>query len=160
MNTQENIEDRTLTLKRTISAPLEPVWDAWTKPERIAKWWGPKGMQVNIAEHDFRIGGQWRYTMEMPDGNTFVSDGTYADIEPQKKLVTSADFRPMTIGVVLEILFEEDGNGTNLEFHVLHPTMAYRKQQEGMGFYKGWDAAFDRLENYLGQLSGASTEIR
>jgi uncharacterized protein YndB with AHSA1/START domain len=154
MNTQENIENRTLTLQRNIPAPLESVWDAWTQPEHIAQWWGPKGMQVNIAKHDLRIGGQWRYTMEMQDGNIFVSDGTYADIETHKKLVSSADFRPMTIGVVLEVLFKEDGKNTNLEFHVQHPTMAYRKQQEGMGFYKGWDAAFDRLENYLKDLSG------
>lgn len=151
MKTQENITERTLTITRTVPAPVQAVWDAWSSPEHIAQWWGPEGMQVNIAKHDFRIGGQWRYTMEMPDGNTFVSDGTYADIIPNKKLVSSADFRPMTIGVVLEVLFKEDGRNTHMEFHVLHPTAAYCKQQEGMGFYKGWDAAFDRLERFLGK---------
>ncbi len=153
MTTQENIKDRTLTLKRTIPAPIESVWDAFTKAEHIAQWWGPKGIQVHIAKHDFRIGGQWRYTMEMADGHTFVSDGTYSDIEPPTKLVTSADFQPMTIGVVLEVLFQKNRENTDLKFSVLHPTRAYRKQQEGTGFYKGWEAALDRLENYVDQLS-------
>ncbi len=153
MTTQENIQDRTLTLKRTISAPIESVWDAWTMAEHIAQWWGPQGIQVNIVKHDFRVGGQWRYTMEMPDGSTLVSDGTYSDIEPPNKLVTSADFQPMTIGVVLEILFQKNGEKTDFKFHVLHPTRAYRKQQEATGFYKGWEAALDRFANYVGQFS-------
>lgn len=151
MQTQENIQDRTLTLKRTVPASVESVWEAWTDPERIAHWWGPEGIPITIEKHDLKVGGHWRYSMKMPDGNIFISDGTYAQIELHKKLVTSADFKPMTIGVILELLLEKDKEHTEILFHVLHPTEAYKKQQEGMGFYKGWEAAFDRLEAYLKQ---------
>ncbi|MGB6150803.1 MAG: SRPBCC domain-containing protein [Pricia sp.] len=149
MKTPDNTAERTLSITKTLKAPLEKVWAAWTDPEHVAAWWAPKDTPVTIVKHDFKVGGQWRYTMEMPDGNTFVSDGTYADIVPNTKLVTSADFRPMTVGVVLQVSLEENGKNTQLDFNVLHPTVAYCKQQEGMGFYKGWDAAFNRLEGYL-----------
>ncbi|MDT7830680.1 SRPBCC domain-containing protein [Pricia sp. S334] len=149
METKENTSERTLSITKTMPAPVQSVWEYWTKPEHIVKWWGPEGMKTNIVKHDFNIGGGWRFTVEKPDGNTFVSDGTYADIVPNKKLVTSADFKPMTIGVVLKLLFEEDGSKTHVKLHILHPTVAYCQQQKGEGFYKGWDAAFDRLERYL-----------
>lgn len=151
METQDNTAQRTLTITKKITAPLEKVWAAWTEPEHIAQWWGPKGIPVTIIAHDFKIGGQWQYSMEMPDGNSFVSDGRYADIIPNSQITTSADFKPMTIGVVLQISFQEDGQHTQIAFHVLHPTIAYCKQQEGMGFYKGWNAAFERLQSYIGE---------
>lgn len=155
METRESIENRTLTLKRKISVPPSAVWEAWTNPGHIAQWWAPEGLQVNIAKHDFSIGGRWRFRVEMHEGETFVSEGTFLDIEPRKKFVTSADFTPMTIGVVLQVLFEGDGNGgTRLEFHILHPTAAYRNQQQEKQVLKGWNAAFNRLENYLLQSSG------
>ena len=56
-------KDRTLSLKRTFEAPVTLVWEAWTQSEHIAAWWAPKGMKIEIAAHDFRVGGKWKYTM-------------------------------------------------------------------------------------------------
>lgn len=67
---------------------------------------------------------------------------------------TSADFRPMTEGVILQILFEEDGDKTHFTFSVIHPTEDYCRQQEKMGFYNGWGAAFTRLEKILEAMAG------
>ncbi len=141
--------NRTLTLKRTFNAPIALVWQAWTQAEHIAQWWGPKGMQTQIAEHDFRVGGQWKYVMLMPDGNEFIGAGVYSEIIELEKIVTSANFRPMTEGVELEVLLESEGNQTHFTFNVIHPTEAYCKQQEQMGFYNGWGSTFDRLDDYL-----------
>ncbi len=141
-----NANNRTLTIKRTFSAPLKIVWEAWTQPEHITQWWGPKGMEVKIVEHDFRVGGKWKYTMQMPDGSEFSSDGTWSEIVQLKKIVTSANFRPMTEGVEIETLFEASGNKTEMTFNVIHATEAYAKQQEKMGFFNGWGSTFERLE--------------
>ncbi|HDZ13551.1 hypothetical protein LCGC14_0679610 [marine sediment metagenome] len=149
MEIQDNTAERTLSISKKLKAPVEKVWEAWSNPEHIAMWWGPKELPVKIVNHDFKIGGKWRYTMKLPDGNTFISDGTYADIVNYKKISTSADFKPLTIGVVLQIIFIEEEKGTRIDFHVLHPTIAYCKQQEGAGFYNGWNAAFERLEHFL-----------
>jgi uncharacterized protein YndB with AHSA1/START domain len=146
MNDSSN---RTVTIERTFNAPLKLVWEAWTNPEHIAAWWGPKGMAVNVIEHDFRVGGQWKYSMPMPDGNEFISDGVYSAIIELAKIVTSANFRPMTEGVEIHALFEENGDKTNFTFSVVHETEAYCKQQEQMGIYNGWGSAFDRLGGFV-----------
>jgi uncharacterized protein YndB with AHSA1/START domain len=138
--------NRTLTLKRTFNAPVKLVWEAWTQPEHIAGWWGPKGMKINIVEHNFSVGGKWKYVMPMPDGTEFVSDGQYLEIVELEKIVSTANFKPMTEGVEIQALFEEDGDKTNFTFNVIHATEEYCKQQEKMGFYNGWGSAFSRLE--------------
>jgi uncharacterized protein YndB with AHSA1/START domain len=147
--TENDLAKRTLSLKKTFDAPIELVWEAWTQPEHIAQWWGPKGMKVNVLEHNFKTGGKWKYTMAMPDGSEFLSDGVYSEIIEFAKIVTSANFRPMTEGVELRALFEKKGDKTNFTFSVVHPTEEYCKQQEKMGFYNGWGSAFNRLEELL-----------
>ena len=143
------LNNRTITIERTFNAPIQLVWEAWTQPEHIAKWWGPKGMEINVVKHDFSVGGNWKYIMPMPNGKEFISEGTYSEIVEQKKILTSANFRPMTEGVELQMFFEEDGEQTKFTFNVIHPTEEYCKQQEKMGIYNGWGSAFDRLEQAL-----------
>lgn len=143
----------TLTLERTFNAPIELVWEAWTRPEHIALWWGPKGMETKVLEHDFKVGGKWKYVMSMPDGNEFIADGVYSEIVELKKIVSSANFKPMTVGVEIQALFEENGNKTKFTFNCVHPTEEYCKQQEKMGFYNGWGSTFDRLDNYVDTLT-------
>jgi len=149
MSKTDELEKRTLTLKRTFNAPIQLVWQAWTQPEHIAQWWGPKGMETKVIAHDFRIGGTWKYTMAMPDGNEFIADGIYSDIVELEKIFSSANFKPMTEGVEIQSLFEEAGDKTNFTFNCVHATEEYCKQQEQMGFYNGWGSVFERLDEYL-----------
>jgi uncharacterized protein YndB with AHSA1/START domain len=143
------INNRTVSIKRTFNAPIKLVWEAWTQPEHIASWWGPKGMNTKVIEHDFRVGGKWKYTMEMPDGNEFITDGIYTEIVELKKIFSSANFKPMTKGVEIQALFEENGDKTNFTFNIVHPTEEYRIQQEKMGILNGWGSVFNRLEEFL-----------
>ncbi|MBQ4822183.1 SRPBCC domain-containing protein [Aquimarina sp. MMG016] len=149
MSKINEIDNRTLTLQKTFDAPIQLVWEAWTQPEHIANWWGPKGMETKVIEHNFEVGGSWKYAMQMPDGNEFIAEGIYSEIIELQKIVTSADFKPMTEGVTLHILLEENGDQTNFTFSVVHATEEYCKQQEQMGFYNGWGSTFDRLGEYL-----------
>ena len=144
------LSDRTLTIERTFDAPVRVVWDAWTQPRHITKWWAPKGMEVKVITHDFRPGGTWKYTMPMPDGSEFISEGIYREIVALERIVSSADFKPMTEGVELHTHFKADGAKTNFIFQVIHATPEYCKQQEEMGFYNGWGSALDRLSATLG----------
>jgi len=149
MSKTNEANNRTLSLKRTFNTPIKLVWEAWTQPEHIALWWGPKGMKTKVVEHDFRVGGAWKYVMIMPDRNEFIGNGVYSEIVEIKKIVSSADFKPMTEGVEIQALFEEDGDKTNFTFNVVHSTEEYCRQQEQMGFYNGWASTFDRLNEYL-----------
>lgn len=146
-----SIENRTITMKRTFKAPLQLVWNAWTQPEHIAQWWGPKGVSITVVEHNFSVGGAWKYTMPMPNGKEFISEGVYSEIVEFEKICTSANFKPMTEGVELQILLAENGDDTDFTFHVIHPTEEYAKQQEKMGIYNGWGSTFDRLQAMLEQ---------
>jgi uncharacterized protein YndB with AHSA1/START domain len=149
MENLNEISKRILTIKKTLNAPRKLVWDAWTNSDHIVRWWAPAGMKVSVVKHEFKVGGEWKYVMPMPDGSEFISEGVYSEIVPFEKIVTSADFKPMTEGVVLHVLFEEAGDKTNFTFSVVHPTEEYCKQQEKMGFYNGWGSAFDRMERSL-----------
>ena len=152
MNDIAAIEKRTLTLERIFDAPLEIVWEAWTQSEHIAKWWAPPGMEMTVVKHDFREGGQWEYTMTMPNGQNFVACGTYSKIVQQSLIETSADFKPMTEGVTMVAEFKALGDQTSFVFKVIHPTEEYCKQQEEMGFYNGWGSIFKGLNEYLQSL--------
>jgi uncharacterized protein YndB with AHSA1/START domain len=146
---ENDLSKRVLTLTRTLDAPIDLVWEAWTEPGHIAHWWGPKGMAPTIVEHNFKVGGKWKYVMQMPNGSDFISEGEYSEIIEFQKIVTSANFRPMTEGVELRALFEKVGDKTTFTFSVVHPTEEYCKQQEKMGFYNGWGSTFERLNGYL-----------
>lgn len=144
-------ENRTLTLERTFNAPIKLVWEAWSQPEHIAQWWGPKGMETKVIAHDFKVGGAWKYVMVMPDGNEFIGEGVYSEIVELERIISSADFKPMTEGVEIQALFEAFGDKTKFTFNVVHTTEAYCKQQEEMGFYNGWSSVFDRLGDFLNE---------
>lgn len=143
------LNNRTLSLKRTFNAPIQLVWEAWSQPDHIAQWWGPKGMETKVVTHDFQVGGEWKYVMQMPDGSEFIGEGVYSEIVELQKITSSANFRPMTEGVEIQALFEEAGDKTEFTFNVVHPTEAYCKQQEQMGFMNGWGSVFDRLSEFV-----------
>lgn len=149
MTNQTDSAARTLTMYRTLNAPIQLVWNAWTQPGHIAQWWGPKGMETKILEHNFQVGGNWKYAMTMPNGQDFISEGTFSEILELEKIVTSADFKPMTEGVILSASFTPVGDKTEFTFAVIHATEAYKEKQEKMGFEKGWGSTFDRLNDFL-----------
>ena len=139
----------TITLEPPFKAPISLVWAAWTQPEHITQWWGPKSMTTEIIKHDFRVGGYWEFQMKMKDGNAFIGDGIYMEIEAPLRLVTSANFKPMTEGVELHIILKEKGDQTHFVFHVVHASEEYCIQQEKMGLMNGWGSVFDRLEEHV-----------
>lgn len=144
-----NLENRTITIERTFNAPLALVWEAWTQPEHIASWWAPNGAKLDIVEHNFTVGGKWKFSMPMPNGGEFISEGVYMEIVEKEKIVFTADFKPMTENVEIHVLFKADGNKTSFTFHCIHETEEYCRQQEKMGVYNGWGSAFDRLEVFV-----------
>lgn len=146
------IDNRVLTLQRTFNASRKLVWEAWTSAEHIAEWWGPRGMITKVTELDFRVGGKWQYVMTAPDGSDYPSEGIFTEIVEFEKIVSSADFAPVTSEVIITALFEDLGDKTKFTFSVTHPTEEYCRQQEKMGVMNGWGSNFDGLEDYLGTL--------
>src|SRR5690349_21685357 len=77
-----------LTIKRKLKATAETVFDAWTKPEALKRWFGPSDdMEIVIATADLRVGGRYRIVGQEPGGEQHRVGGVYRDIVPGRKLV-------------------------------------------------------------------------
>jgi uncharacterized protein YndB with AHSA1/START domain len=72
---------------RLYDAPVQAVWDAWTDPEQVKQWWGPRGFTITTHAKDLRAGGHWHYTMHGPDGVDWPNKTHYFEVEPRAKLV-------------------------------------------------------------------------
>jgi len=81
-------EKDTFKLTRVFDAPRELVWKAFTEPERLKQWWGPKGFTVKSAEVDLRVGGTFRYCLEAPGGAfTMCGRWVYQELEAPARMV-------------------------------------------------------------------------
>ena len=110
-------------------------------------------METKIIEHNFSVGGKWKYSMPMPNGQEFIADGEYTEIIELEKIISLANFRPMTEGVEIQSLFEKEGDKTKFTFNIIHPTEEYKIQQEKMGILNGWGSVFERLNTLLIELN-------
>ena len=79
--------EKGIQITRTFEAPVSAVWRAWTEPEGLMGWWGPKDFTSPAARIDLKVGGKYLFTMRSPEGQDFYSTGVYKEIEPMKKLV-------------------------------------------------------------------------
>lgn len=84
--------DREIVLTRQFTAPRSLVFDAWTRPDLVARWFGRKGWTMPQCEIDLRVGGGYRYVMRGPDGLEIVMRGTYREIVRPERLVTTESF--------------------------------------------------------------------
>lgn len=153
--TQET--EQALVIERVLDAPREKVWQAWTDPEQIKKWWGPKGFTAPSIQSDFREGGTYHWAMQSPDGQVYWSTGTFHEIVPQERLVVTDSFadedgnvvppshygmegdHPMEGRVI--VTFEDAGGKTKLtvRYEGMAPSET-RDLAEG-----GWNETLDKL---------------
>ena len=88
MNSSDT-SDREMVIERVFDAPRELVYRAWTEPEHLAKWWGPEGMSVVTTEHNFTVGGLWRFEMgPSGGGGGMPMKSIYREIVPFERIVT------------------------------------------------------------------------
>ena len=139
-----------LVLKRTIAAPRAVVWNAWTDPAALARWWGPKGFANLVCEFDARPGGAIRIDMMGPDGAIYPMDGRVEEASPPARLVFVAGALGPDGKRLFDVLntleLEEDGGGTRLILDVrvtaIHDPVAAGHLA---GMEEGWTTSLERL---------------
>jgi uncharacterized protein YndB with AHSA1/START domain len=156
------------TITRAFAAPRARLWDAWTKPEALALWFGPKGSSSTILAFDLRPGGEWRGRMDMPDGGTLDSKFVFREIEPMSRLVWVHGFAdaegnriraPFAAHFPLEMLTtvlftdEDEGDGTRIELSWT-PLDATPQEQAFFATMmasmdQGWSGSFEQLDAFL-----------
>jgi uncharacterized protein YndB with AHSA1/START domain len=134
----------TVEVRRTIRAPRQRVFDAWTKAEEIEAWHAPGPLTVSLAEIDLRPGGAYRIHMRAPDGTEHRASGVYREIDPPKRIVYTWGWdgdHPVKDSVVT-IEFHERGDAT--EVVLRHDGITDEKERAS--HTQGWTAIMDRLE--------------
>src|SRR5579863_1174484 len=143
-----------LSLERTLAAPRAMVWNAWTDPAALARWWGPASFVNPICEFDPRPGGIIRIQMMAPDGAVYPMDGRVEIAEPPRRLVfVSAALGPdgkRLFDILNSLELEECDQGTRLTLDVrvtaVHDPIAHRHLA---GMETGWTMSLERLSEAM-----------
>ena len=144
-------------ITREYDAPLADVWSAWTEPDQLAQWWGPRGSVITTHSHDLRPGGTWRYNHRTADGTDWPNVTLFHEVEPMRRLVYdhgATDETNPLFRVVAE--FSETGGKTTLAMRmILSPTLL---KSEMLQHIKdaGGNGTWDRLGEYLAGERGQS----
>ena len=139
-----------LELTRIYDASVEMVWDAWTDPDQVAQWWGPRGFTITTHSKDLRAGGSWIYTMHGPDGVDYPNSTKYFEVDTHHRLVYDHggnDDRPPLFRVT--VVFTDVGGRTRMDMRMTLPSP--EAAQETKLFIKeaGGNSTWDRLAEYL-----------
>jgi uncharacterized protein YndB with AHSA1/START domain len=140
-NEKRNTADRELFLSRTINAPVDLVWEVWTRPEHIAQWWGPNGFTNTISKMEVKPGGEWDLVMHGPDGTDYKNKSIFREVIRHKKLVYEHVSAPKFVATVQ---FEEQGEKTLLSWHMLFET-----KEEFIRVAKTFKAAEGQRQNII-----------
>jgi len=153
--------ERELIITRIFDAPRELVWKAWTDPERLMQWWGPKGFTAPVCQIDLRVGGKYLNCMRSPEGRDYWGTGVYREIIPLERIVCTDSFadehgdvvpathygmRPdFPLEMLVTVTFEEHEGKTRLTLkHVGLPSGEDHDNTQA-----GWNESFDKLAESL-----------
>ncbi len=165
MNTQQintfivKKEEKSITMERSFSAPLDPVWAAWTEADILCKWWAPAPWTCVIKSLDFREGGRWHYAMQSPEGERHWSYFHYETIRPKTFYAGRDGFcdekgvpnegRP---SAKWENRFSEGAGKTIVHITISFSTAEEVEQILKMGFKEGMQQDFRQLDELLAAL--------
>jgi uncharacterized protein YndB with AHSA1/START domain len=135
-----------LILTRVIDAPRERVFDAWSKPEHVSRWFAPSPLSLPKCEMDFRSGGKFRMAMRAPDGQEYPFTGTYREIERPSLLVWVGEFpNGPAEQIRTEIRLEAQGQKTKLTMRQTFSVVTPDTEHATKGAKQGWTATLDQL---------------
>jgi uncharacterized protein YndB with AHSA1/START domain len=118
-NEKNDTRGRELVISRMLNAPVELVWEAWTKPEHISQWWGPNGFTNTISKMELKPGGQWELVMHGPDGTDYKNKSVFKEIVPFQKIVYDHISGPKFTAT---ILFTDLGEQTQIRWQMVFDT--------------------------------------
>ena len=150
--------DREVIITRTYDAPARLLFEAWSKPQHLMKWFGPVGWPLTMCEVDFRKGGRWRMAMTGPSGQQNTPfGGEYLEIVPNRKIVFNNAFEEAgSKKMIMTVSFEEKGGRTTLIWHTLFESVAMKNEYVGMGFEQGAGSGLDQLTGVAAALKAAA----
>ena len=144
MNETDQQDNVALKVSKNLNASVADVWNAWTNPDEIAKWWLPEGFSDSAqSEVDLRVGGEFKLHMQPPEGDAFYAHGIFKEIVPNSKIKSTWLWSTSDEETELTIEFNEVGDNTELV--ILHEF--FSDEEEKNKHTEGWIACLDRMES-------------
>ncbi len=147
--------DREIVLTRDFEFPRRLVFEAFSKPEHVKQWWGPRGYTMEECEMDFRPGGAWRYVIKGPDGVEPPFKGVYREISAPERLVYTFIYdvdmirdHPVEVTVVLR----EHRGVTTMTETMVFDSVESRDGMMASGMEGGAAETLDRLAELLATM--------
>jgi uncharacterized protein YndB with AHSA1/START domain len=151
--------DEQILITREFDAPRHLVWQAWTTPELVKRWWHANRGRVTVAEIDLRVGGKWRYLAVTDDGMEVGFHGVYREIVPDERLVSTEVYEGLPEGISEEeggtlntATFEENDGRTTVTLQIQTTTKESRDAIIESGMEAGLQDALDLLEEVARSL--------
>ena len=146
--------DREIVISRVVDAPRALVWQAWTDPEHVVKWWGPRGFSDTTKQHDFRVGGVWEHVLHGPDGANYPNKSTFKEIIPQESITFShgggREDGPGASFTATWTFETVEGTKTRVTGRMVFPTAAARDfVAKEFGAVEGGKQTLERLAEHL-----------
>lgn len=148
-----------ILITREFAAPPHLVYRAWTTPDLVRRWWSGLRGELRVVDIDLRVGGSWRYVMVAQGGMEVAFHGTYREIVPNQRIVTTEVFEmpgtpePAEADTPLNIItFRENQGGTGLSYLVQCPNQALRDLIIESGMEAGVHEQMDLLEALASSL--------
>jgi len=139
--------DRDILAERFLDAPRARVFEAFRDPERLARWWGPRGFRNTFQEFDFRPGGAWRFVMHGPNGADYPNQSSFLELSPERIVIRHLSAPRFDLTITLG----ERGNGTSLTWLQRFETAAERDKVAGFARDAN-EQNLDRLEAELATM--------
>jgi uncharacterized protein YndB with AHSA1/START domain len=149
-------ENKTIHVQREFDAGLELVWQAWTKPELLDQWWGPKPWRAETKSMDFRAGGSWHYAMVSPEGEKHWAKVEYISIVKEKSFSAKDGFcdengtmNPAFPQNLWENEFSPKDGQTLVNVTLTLDKLEDLEQTIAMGFKEGFTTGLNQLDELL-----------
>lgn len=134
---------------RELEAPVADVYRAYTQPELVAQWLGPRDLAMEITEYDVRAGGKWAYIHTDPAGTPYGFSGVFHSVQPDR-IVQTFEFDGYPGHISLEsVTFVDLGGRTRVEIHSVYQSQEDRDGMIASGMERGMTEGFERLDDVL-----------
>ena len=141
--------DREVVLTRVFDAPRHLVFNAFSKPELLKRWFGPRGWSLVVCDVDLRVGGGFRFVLRGPDGREMGMRGVYCEIVPPERSVHMESFDDFPGESQVTAVFAERDGKTTLTATVLYPSKEVRDAVIQSGMEHGAAESYDKLAELL-----------
>jgi len=141
--------DREIVLTRVFDAPRRLVFDAFSKPELLKRWFGPRGWSLLVCEVDFKVGGGFRFVLRGPHGKNMGMRGVYREIVPPERSVHMESFDDYPGESKVTTVLVEQGGKTTLTATILYPSQEVRDIVIKSGMEHGAAETYDKLAELL-----------